>query len=279
MSTISLNGITNLGNAHALSLQLINATGTGWDDVKTLISAGGGSGTVTSATSPLTITSGVLSVDLSSKQPLITSSTDLALQDATLRNITASASAFTLKGGAISYIRDSANNLIMDIQNSRVEFLKPVNMQATANFYQAISLTNTASSLSGQMYVTTGNKMQWNGQEVPDLPTILGLLASKITNGSGLSRTANNTTGAVALSLDQTFQHSQMKFTGSTKTLRNVTNNSVDELTWGTDVLATVAQVPINIVQTNQTATTANTSFSNSSITIASHTRGIHRLR
>ena len=176
MPTLSLNGITDLGDINALSLGLINATGTGWDDVKTLIAAAGGSGTVTSATSPLTITSGVLSVDLSAlattawvttalitKQPLITSSTDLALQDATLRNITASGTTFTLKGGAISYIRDSANNLIMDIQNSRVEFLKPVNIQATANFYQAISLTNTASSLSGQLYVTTGNKLLWQG--------------------------------------------------------------------------------------------------------------------
>jgi hypothetical protein len=205
MSTISLNGITNLGNAHALSLQLINATGTGWDDVKTLISAGGGSGTVTSATSPLTITSGVLSVDLSSKQPLITSSTDLALQDATLRNITASASAFTLKGGAISYIRDSANNLIMDIQNSRVEFLKPVNMQATANFYQAISLTNTASSLSGQLYVTTGNKLLWQGQVIPDLPTTLALLANNITVSQGISKVSSASLGTVALSLDPSF--------------------------------------------------------------------------
>ena len=84
MSTISLNGITNLGNAHALSLQLINATGTGWDDVKTLISAGGGSGTVTSATSPLTITSGVLSVGLSSKQNALVAGASISISGNTI---------------------------------------------------------------------------------------------------------------------------------------------------------------------------------------------------
>ena len=165
MSTISLNGITNLGNAYALSLQLINATGTGWDDVKTLIAAAGGSGTVTSATSPLTITSGVLSVDLSAlattawvttalitKQPLITSSTDLALQDATLRNITASTSAFTLKGGVITYIKDNLNNIIMDIQNSRVEFLKSVNFRQPINAYAAITIQDIVANRTGQFF-------------------------------------------------------------------------------------------------------------------------------
>jgi hypothetical protein len=94
-----------------------------------------------------------------------------------------------------------------------------------------------------QLWIAAGNKLQWNGQEVPDLPTILGLLASKITNGSGLVRTANNTTGAVELSLNQSFAHSQLSFGGTSLTLRNVVNQSGGvtyyNLTWGSDTLAT----------------------------------------
>ncbi len=84
-----------------------------------------------------------------------------------------------------------------------------------------------------------GNKLQWGGQEVPDLPTLLGLIGSKVTAGAGITRISNGSTGQVELSLNQSFVHSQLSFTGSTNSLRNVTNNSVDELTWGNDALVT----------------------------------------
>ena len=46
---LSLNGITNYGDVHADTLNVKNATGTGWDDVKTLIAAAGGGGGLTNA--------------------------------------------------------------------------------------------------------------------------------------------------------------------------------------------------------------------------------------
>ena len=61
---LSLNGITNYGDVHANTLNVKKTTGNGYDDVRTLIAAGGGGGAVTSATTPLTITSGVLAIDL-----------------------------------------------------------------------------------------------------------------------------------------------------------------------------------------------------------------------
>ena len=84
MPNLQLNGITDSGEVYAQSLRLINATGTGWDDVKTLIAAAGGSGTVTSATSPLTITSGVLSVDLSSKQNALVAGASISISGNTI---------------------------------------------------------------------------------------------------------------------------------------------------------------------------------------------------
>ena len=46
---LSLNGITNYGDVHADTLNVKNAAGTGWDDVKTLIAAAGGGGGLTNA--------------------------------------------------------------------------------------------------------------------------------------------------------------------------------------------------------------------------------------
>jgi hypothetical protein len=63
MPTLSLNGVTNLGNVHAETLNVINSAGTAYDDIKTLITAAG-AGAVTSATSPLTIASGVMAINL-----------------------------------------------------------------------------------------------------------------------------------------------------------------------------------------------------------------------
>ena len=97
-------------------------------------------------------------------QPLVTSSTDLALQDATLRNIQAQT--------AILLLRDSAGATALEIQASLIGLYKSTNMHETVNFYKAISLTNTASSLTNQLYVGSGNTLIWGGQQMPDLPTI-----------------------------------------------------------------------------------------------------------
>ena len=156
---------------------------------------------------------------------------DIALQDATSRNIQAQT--------AILLLRDSAGATALEIQASLIGLYKSVNMHETVNFYKAISLTNTASSLTNQLYVGTGNKLQWGGQEVPDLPTTLGLIASLVTAGAGLTQISNGTTGQVELSLNQSFAYSQLNFNGSSNTLRNVTQNSVDTLVWGSDNLAT----------------------------------------
>jgi hypothetical protein len=75
---------------------------------------------------------------------------------------------------------------------------------------------------------------------MPDLPTILGLIASKVTAGAGLTLISNGSTGQVELSLNQSFPHSQLNFNGAASTtLRNVTQNSVPTLVWGSDNLAT----------------------------------------
>jgi hypothetical protein len=129
--------LTNTRSGSFHKLELLNAAGD-FQDLLSLISAGGGGiVTLNVAGGGITISgsgsSRTLTVDLSAlattaavatalgtKQPLISATTDLALQDATLRNLTASASAFTLKGGVITYIKDNLGNILMDLQNSRV---------------------------------------------------------------------------------------------------------------------------------------------------------------
>ena len=310
---LSLNGITNYGDVHADTLNVKNASGSGWDDVKTLIAAAtgitdivaGSNITVSGSGSSRTIAStaagggtilqlggttqaGATTLNVAANigasannvlsiaaQPVITSTSDLAMQDLTCRNLTASGSTFTIKGGVITYIQDNLGANIMDIQASRVEFLKQVNLTQPATAYTAFTLHDVTGNRSGQLWITGTGKLQWAGQEVVDLPTLLGLLASKITAGTGLSAIANNQTGAVQLSLNQSFAHSFLNFNGTSKTLRNVTNNSVDELTWGSESVATQpwvtsglaakqdnlnylseTQAPANVDLSNETAST-----------------------
>jgi hypothetical protein len=70
--------------------------------------------------------------------------------------------------------------------------------------------------------------------------------------------------GSVALSLDQTFQHSSLSFTGTTDTLRNVTTNGINSLWFGSN------QIPLKISQTLQTGLLANTTFEQQQLTIDS---------
>jgi hypothetical protein len=259
MSTLSLNGINNLGNAYARSIKLINASG-GWDDIITLINANSGGGITIAQVQALlasyTNTVGLntllasytntnaITLLLAQKQATVSSSTDLTMRDVTLRNIQAQT--------AIMLLRDNAGATAVEVQASLIGLYKSTNMHETVNFHKAISLTNTASSLTNQLYIGTGNKLQWGGQEVCDLPTILGLIASKVTAGSGISRISNGSTGAVELSLNQSFAHNQLSFNGSSSNLRNVTQNSVDTLVYGSDNLITTP------VLTTQLATKQN---------------------
>ena len=138
----------------------IQITGTGTS--RTIAATGGSTGTILQlggvtqngattlnvAANIGAFASNVLSI---TAQPLVTSSTDLAMQDVTLRNIQAQT--------AIMLLRDNAGATALEIQASLIGLYKSTNMHETVNFYKAISLTNTASSLTNQLYVGTGNKL------------------------------------------------------------------------------------------------------------------------
>ena len=170
--------LTNTRSGSFHKLELLNSSDD-FQDLLSLISAGaGGIATLNVAGGGITISgsgsSRTLTVDLSAlattaavttglatKQPLISATTDITPQDVTLRNLTASASAFTIQGGVISYIRDNLGRLLMDLQNSRVEFLKSVNFTQPFNAFAAITIHDAAASRSGQLWIAAGNKLQW----------------------------------------------------------------------------------------------------------------------
>ena len=178
MPTLSLNGVTNLGNVHANTLNVKKTTGDGYDDVRTLIAAVGG-GTVTSATTPLTITSGVLAIDLTTyatnaavaasvstaisnyattdasqltaalnlKQNNIISSTDIIAQDVTLRFLTGgnATSAFTINSGnVLTVFKDNANNSLLSLSNAVSTFSTGVTFEDVTAFRKTISISDTA---------------------------------------------------------------------------------------------------------------------------------------
>ena len=300
MPILSLNGITNLGNAHALSLQLINATGTGWDDVKTLIAAagGGGSGTVTSATSPLTITNGVLSVDLSSKQNALVAGASISISgntisfDGTLY--------FTAAQIAVLFAAYSSTiQMNTAIATALTPYSTTGQVTTLLNAKQA-TLTTPGAGVFLSGTTLSGYGLRWHDTNTPsaaieelhfkggltvaqtvnlatskleltvsalDMATVAGvkaLIANGITVSNGISKVSSASLGTVALSLNQTFQHSSLSFTGSTDTLRNVTTNGINSLWYGSN------QIPLKVEQTLQTGLLANTTFKQQQLTIDS---------
>jgi hypothetical protein len=193
---------------------------------------------------------------LMAKQATISATTNLTLQDVACRFLTGGSAsvAFAISsGGAMTLFKDSSNNTLLTLENAVVTIPRPLTCEQAATFRQAVTLTNTAASLSGQLYVAAGNKLTWQGQEVVDLPTLYAELIAKVTFGSEFTRLANNSTGAISVTLNQAFQHSIVAFTQTSKTLRCIIQNSVENLTWDGDALATQAHV------TAQTATKQDT--------------------
>ena len=290
---LSLNGITNYGAVHADTLNVKKTTGDGYDDVRTLIAAGGGGGgAVTSATTPLTITSGVLAIDLTTyatnatvntsvntainnyattdssqltaalalKQNNIISSTDIVAQDVTLRFLTGgnASSAFVLNSGnVLTVFKDNANNSLLSLSNAVSTFSTGVTFEDVIAFRKTISISDTANSLTGQLYIATGNKLKWQGQEVVTTDVMFADRIAKMQFDTAFSVVTQAATGGMIIAKNQSFQNSIVKFAGSTNSLRNVTSNSVDYLTWGADYLATIPYVGTQLA-TKQALITGN---------------------
>ena len=103
MSTLSLNGINNLGNAYARSIKLVNASG-GWDDILALIGASGSGGVSdVQASSPLSVaTSGaVRTVNINLGSCSITAQVQTLLNQK--QNSLTAGSGKTLTGNTISF--------------------------------------------------------------------------------------------------------------------------------------------------------------------------------
>ena len=220
--------LTNTRSGSFHKLDLLNSNGD-FQDLLSLISAGGGlssaqaSALITAALTSYTNAAalGVLlngKVDvpylasilatytntptltnlLAGKQPVLTSTIDVTCQDILVRNLTASATTFVLKGGALNHFQDNLANTIMEFQNSHIQMNRGVNFAQTCNFYTTVSLTNSAASLSGQLFVGAGNKLRWQGQDVVDVPALNGAVAVAMGTVPGTVGTAvNNAINAI----------------------------------------------------------------------------------
>ena len=191
---------------------------------------------------------------LAAKQATISATTDLTTQDLTCRFLTGGSASvsFTISSGsAMTLFKDVSNNTLLTLENAVVTIPRPLTCEQTATFRQAITLANTAASLSGQLYVTSGNKLAWQGQEVVDVPTLNTKLAAFTTYTGPFTVLANASTGVVVVGWNAAYQHDQFKFTQTTKILRCTISNGVDYLTWGPDFLATIPVVNAGLASQN----------------------------
>jgi len=54
----------------------------------------------------------------------------------------------------------------MNLQNAVITLPKPLTCENLTELRKTITINDVASSLSGQLYIMTGNKLKWQGQEV-----------------------------------------------------------------------------------------------------------------
>ena len=102
-----------------------------------------------------------------------------------------------------------------------------------------------------------GNVPTWNAVDIITTTSLNAKIASAFTFNGGLTATVNTGAGTVVASVDQTFQHSFLRFTGSSNTLRNVASGGTDYLTWGPDALVTLPFLNAGLAAQNTALTTA----------------------
>ena len=90
------------------------------------------------------------------------------MQDLTCRFLTGgnASSAFTITGSSLITFKDSSNNTLMSLENAVVTLPKPTTCENNTEFRKTITINDIASSLSGQLYIGTGNTLRWQNQEV-----------------------------------------------------------------------------------------------------------------
>lgn len=218
---------------------------------------------------------------LNAKQSNITTSSNLSMQDLTCRFLTGGnvSSAFTITGSALITFKDSSNNTLMNLQNGSIEINKPLDCVETSLFRKTIQISDSTNSLSGQLYIGTGNKLKWQSQNVVTEDFMFTDRIAKMQFGTEFNVISQASTGLMIIAKNQSFQNSTINFTNTSKSLINHTQNSVDYLSWGGDFLATHPYVTAQLatkqnvltgISQSGSGSTSNTTFAQTSLTIDS---------
>jgi hypothetical protein len=265
---LSLNGITDLGNAHARSIGLINATGNGYDDIKTLITAAG-AGAVTSATSPLTIASGVIAIDLSTYATTAAvntsvntaintyATTDAATLTAALnlkQNILVAGASITITGNTISFDNTlyftatqiavaltayatiaSVNTLIADYSTTSSLNTALALKQNTLGAGTSITIAGNTISFDNTLYSTTAqmNTLFGTYSTTAQMNTLFGTYSTTAQMNAAITVSQNTLTTAIALKQNTITAGNGIFKNGSTLTSYGLYYNSGNTVATG----------------------------------------------
>ena len=233
------------GDFHRLSV-LHNGDMT---NIISLIGSLGGSGAVQSATTPLSISGGVLTIDLAA---YITSSavnaalSDYRLESQLFDNVTAGAGLVLVKSGAT-----------MSIGLTGAESRTQLYLQDSGG-----TVRNLAASLTGAIV--------WNGSQLANINDLAGKLdtltvsaplaisgtgtsralstlwkPSTVTVGTGLFALASDANGTLSLSLTGTESRTTMRLADSNAVVRDLTSTTGGALTWAGAALPTAADLAL----------------------------------
>ncbi len=242
-------GLTQ-GDFHRLAV-LYNGNMT---DILQLLGQGGGSGTVTSATLPLSIANGVISVDLSSCIPTTHEANKIGAASVAFGAYDLGAQTLTLTNG--SNLSKSLSISLNGGLDWSGDGLITVGMLHVWPF-ASLSLANPSNTLKALTHDATG-KLLWDGGEVQMAAnsfTQLSVVApltisgsnsvtidtlwkpSTVTCSAGMVPTANDSLGTLSLDLDFLENRTQVNFIDSQNTVKALTPSITGSLVYGTTSL------------------------------------------
>ena len=138
---------------------------------------------------------------MAAKQATIATTTNISMQDLTCKFLQGgnANSAFTVTGSALTLFKDSSNNTLMGLQNGSIDINKPLDCYETALFRKTVQINDSGNSLSGQLYIATGNKLRYQGQNAVTEDVMFAYRIAKMQFGSEFSVVTQAATGQMII--------------------------------------------------------------------------------
>jgi len=148
----------------------------------------------------------------------------------------------TLNVDLSSFTNTAQMNTLLNMKQDTI--LAGTNVTKTGNTLAVTDLGSLAfkyaTNVSVLLAISNANKMLWNNVRVFDATEVNGVAANCTSITGPFTFTTDTVLGQRHFTWSIGYQHASLAFAGTSKILSNVTNSSIDYLSWGGDYLATI---------------------------------------